>query len=65
MFGEIRKSKPQGTGWISTIGSRRQAIIPDRDQKQRIQNIQVIKTCRICLNHLMPTCRRKAMFVSD
>lgn len=43
MFGEIRKSKPQGTGWISIIGSRRQAVIPDRDQKQMIQNIQVVK----------------------
>lgn len=34
VFGEMRNSKPQGTGWISIIGGRRQAIIPNRDQKQ-------------------------------
>lgn len=63
MAGEIRNSKLQGMGWVSTAGDRRQTVIPDGDQKQNDPKIQVVKKKKkgtVCLNHLS-TYRIKAI----
>lgn len=61
MIGEIRNNELEGTGWISSVGGRRQAVIPGRNHKQDDPVCSGIKERYSLFESLDAKCRIKAI----